>query len=210
MLHQCLSCFQPVNLKLAYSHTHCRQHTITKVKDMSLVCPAILWLAPLGYIGRVMRRRWQNTISSCYQQVVLAIATKCYHTTLSLLHGSDQRRGTVPFLPSHSDCVQLVKCVMVATSMATSPSKVVEILSNGSAGIVSHTQGRNATGRQLTPLSCLQAENLYDGSQLVLISTSVDFRKCFLPASPQVEPVASHHGAVAKTSRRLILPTCER
>lgn len=179
-------------------------------EHVHLIGPAILRLGSLWLIEglRLVMRR-EQAIATNNKQTIFALETKRCHSTLSFLHWpSVSVRCWGDVSPAHCDDAQTVQRIVMASIMATPPTKVEYIFSYAGTGIEGHSQRRNPTGGQLTPFSSAKVEDVYNRRQLDLFWISVGLGKRFLPSSPQVDLFVDHSSEVADARWGLVPLGC--
>ena len=130
------------------------------------------------------------------QEVLLSIS-EVHHSTPFLLHrcpivccwGSQHP-------PLQGGGAQCVNTVVVAVTMTTVTTEIVQFISDSNTGKVLLTQWRCSTSGALLPATIVQVEHLYTREEMTLVSAIVHLRHSLLGSTPQIELMVNNSCAV--------------
>ena len=165
-----LTCGQAENVLFIGIH----MHTIIK---------KIIWFI----LGFTLISRWGRTIPSHHKQKVLLLVSEVHNSTATLLHWCPILwccGGQHP--PLQSGGAQCVNAIVVAATVTTPTTKVVQVIPDSYTGIAPYSQWRCSTCGTLLPATSVHVEHLHAGQERSLLSTVVYTRQSSLLPSPRV------------------------
>ena len=76
--------------------------------------------------------------------------------------------------------------VVVAVSVTTLTTEIVQLIPDSNTGIAYHSQWRCSTCDALLPATSVHVEHLHNGEKLTLLSAIVHLRHSILVSAPQI------------------------